>query len=279
MRIVALADLHVGSRVALADPAISGAADMYHPVRAALFERWQAATIGPWGKPDALIVNGDIVDGRNKKKGGLGCWTTDLLEQADHAVELLKMWGAKRIYIVRGSDYHVEADSLPVEEYVARQLNAEEYPGQENVPGVHVRSGWHWYLRFEEVTFHVAHKISVSKVFHYQSTPTARQMLQAKLNDQLRGELPKHRVKIVLRAHAHYFNTVGFSGSDGFVLPCWKTLDEYMLKSGPLDISPDLGFLGFEVNGESYRYEKNLFSLSAVQRPPLTVVGREDAAA
>lgn len=279
MRIVALADLHVGGRAALAAPEVSCINDMYAPVRAALFENWRAAAEGPWASPDALIVNGDAVEGKNKKKGGIGTWTTDLLEQADHAEELIRMWKAKRVYIIRGSGYHVDADGLPVEEYMARRLGAEEYPNQRHIPKEkRQRSGWHWYLRFYDVTFHVSHRISVSRVFHYQSTPTARQMLNAKLNDQLRHGLAKHKVRIVLRAHAHYFNTVGYSGSDGFVMPCWKAQDDYMLEKGPLDISPDMGFLGFEVEGENYRYEKNLFELSDVQAPPLSVVRRDDQA-
>jgi len=222
---------------------------------------------------------GDGVEGKNRKKGGIGTWTTDMMEQADHAEELIRMWKARYVYIVRGSGYHVDADGLPVEEYMARRLGAEEYPNQEHIPREkRQRSGWHWYLRFHDVTFHVSHRISVSRVFHYMSTPTARQMLQAKLNDQLRHGLAKHRVRVVLRAHAHYFNTVGYSGSDGFVLPCWKALDDYMLERGPLDISPDLGFLGFEVEGGNYRYEKHLFGLSDVQAAPLSCVGRDDPA-
>lgn len=278
LRVVAVADLHVGSRVGLADPACSTGGKGAR-VRSALFERWKQSTEGKWERPDVLIVNGDAVDGQNRKQGGGGSWTTDLLEQSDHAAQLLSMWNAKRIYVIRGSGYHVDANNsgLQVEELLARKLNAEEYPGQDAIPPENrERSGWEWYLHMEGVTFHVSHKIGVSKVFHYQSTPTARQMLQAKLNDRLRHELDsKLKINVILRAHAHYFNTVGYSGSQGFVLPCWKGLDEWMLGNGPLDISPDIGFLGFTVHDGSWLYEKHLWSLGEVQPAPLTRVGRE----
>lgn len=301
MKIVAIADLHVGGRVALADPEVSGRSDAGYPVRAALYERWQEAASGPWAKPDALIIDGDIVEGKNRRKGGAGCWTTEPLDQVNHAAKLIKMWDANRTYVLRGSDYHVDSEGLPIEEVLARKIGAEEYPNQEHIDeDDREHSGWHWFLHFDGVTIHVSHHISVSKVFHYQSTPTARQMLQAKLNDplvnwpdflpnlvdwdaDLNGEKLAHqfmeeirtfKTQVVLRAHAHYYNTVGYSGTDGFVLPCWKGLDEYMLKKGPLDIKPDLGFLGFTIEDGDWKYEKNLFKLTDVQKPPLTVVRR-----
>lgn len=273
MRVVAVADMHVGSRVGLANPARSPINDALAPVRVALFDVWEAAAHGPWHAPDALIVNGDVIEGQNRKGGGAGTWSTQLLEQADHAVGLLRMWDAKRVYVIRGSGYHVETNGLQVEEYVARQLRAEEYPGQESIdPELRDRSGWHWYLHLGGVTFHVSHHISVSKVFHYQSTPTARQMLQAKLNDMLRHHVSRYKTDIVLRGHSHYYNMVGFSGSTGLVMPCWKGLDDYMLSRGPLDISPDIGFLAWEIENGQARLQINLHKLNEIQAPPLTVL-------
>ncbi|NLS96657.1 MAG: hypothetical protein GXX96_31360 [Planctomycetaceae bacterium] len=278
MRVVVVSDLHVGSRVGLAnqDAAEVPGGDAGEPVRRALYEAWCEATSGPWAKPDALVVNGDAIDGQNRKSGGIGTWTTSLYEQAEHAVGLLKMWRAKRIYVIRGSGYHVEASysGLQVEEYIAQKLKAEEYPNQDHMPAERrQRSGWHWYLHFDGVTFHFSHRIGVSKVFHYQSTPTARQMLQAKLNDQLRHEMPRYKTDCVVRSHAHYYNSVEYSGSQGWVTPCWKALDEWMQSNGPLDISPDIGFIGWSIRDGQYSYEKRLCDLTHFQRAPLSVVG------
>lgn len=281
LKVVSLADMHVGSDYALADPKVTGDRPG-RAVRSALYGIWREASGGPWHRPDVLIVAGDCVEGQNRKSGGIGTWTTDLLEQADHAAKLLRMWDAKSIYMVRGSNYHVAAagSGLQVEEYIARKIGAVEFPNQDGIePEDRDRSGWEWYLDLGGVVFHVSHKIAVSKVFHYQSTPTARQMLQARLNDRLRHELTEYggerrSIQVVLRAHAHYYNTVGFSGSEGYVLPCWKGLDEFMLSNGPLDISPDIGFLGFTIENGGYSREKNLWTLGDIQPPPLSVVGR-----
>ena len=278
IRGVALADLHVGSRVGLANPKETPASDAGAPVRAGLFRCWEESVSGPHAKPDVLLVVGDCVEGGNRKQSGIGTWTTDLLEQADHAVELLRMWHADRIFMIRGSGYHVEANNsgLQIEEYIARQLGAEEYPNQEHLkPARRDRSGWSWYLRLAGVNMHISHKISVSKVFHYQSTPTARQLLNARLNNGLRRVLSKDedsKLRVVIRAHAHYYNTVGYSGSDGYVLPCWKALDEWMLAGGPIEISPDIGYLGFHCEDGVWSYDKRLFHLEDVQPPPYTVI-------
>ncbi len=272
-RIVALADMHVGSAVGLALPDETPN-DCWRKVRRAIYGAWERC-VDRYGGPDVLIVNGDIVDGQNRKKAGACIWTTDLMAQADMAAELLGKWKAGKIFVIRGSDYHVDAGNsgLNVEEIVARNICAEEYPHQEDVQvDRRNHSGAHWYITIEDVTFHVSHKISISRVFHYQSTPTARQMLQAQLNNQLRHEMGNAKIKIVLRAHAHYFNALAFSGSFGCVQPCWKALDEYMVANGPLDISPDLGLLQFIVDGENYSYEKCLFHLSDVQKAPRSIV-------
>lgn len=282
MKIVAVSDMHVGSLVGLADPAETPTKDAAAPVREALFECWKESAAGEWHAPDALIVNGDAIDGPNRKNGGCGTWTNDFLEQCEHAADLIRMWDAKRIYVIRGSGYHVSPanSGLQVEEYMARRLNAEEYPGQDRVkPGHRDRSGWSWYLHFDGVTFHASHKIAVSRVFHYQSTPTARQMLQAKLNDAMRHLGPEMKTRVVLRGHAHYFNHVEYSGSDGYVLPCWKGQDEFGLSNGPLDISPDIGFVGFKVEGGKYAATRKLWGLSAIQTPPLTRVNHSGGGA
>ena len=273
MRVVAIADLHTDSIVGLA-PKGRGS-DIGRPIRDAIYQKWCEATSGPWKNPDVLIVDGDIVEGQNRKSGGLGVITTDLYEQMADAVDLLKMWKAKKIYIIRGSGYHVEADhsGIQCEEQIARNLGAEEYPNQEHIdPERRDHSGWHWYISVGPETFHASHHIAVSKVFHYMSTPTARAMLDAKLNDMLRHELGKFRTSIVLRAHAHYFNHVEYSSSHGFVLPCWKAVDEFGAKRGAISLSPDIGYLGFEIGKGGMRYEKRLVRLTDVQAAPHTIV-------
>ena len=131
MKVVAISDMHVGSRVGLCDPSSKEvpSGDVGAPVRAHLFQHWQEACSGKWTKPDVLLFLGDAIEGQNRKQFGLGTWTSDLWTQCDHAAALLEMWGAREVYMVRGSGYHVEADhsGFQCEEYIGRKIGAMEF--------------------------------------------------------------------------------------------------------------------------------------------------------
>jgi hypothetical protein len=275
MRAVVIADLHVGSRVGLCNvksKCVPGG-DAAAPIRAAIYDKWVEATQGPWAKPDVLFFLGDAIEGQNKKGFGFGTWTTDLLEQCDMAADLIRMWKARQVYMVRGSGYHVEVGGgLQCEEYIGRELESVPVPSQDKtVTAKPERSGWHWYVTLGGVTFHLSHKVGISTVFHYKSTPTAREMLYAKLNDQLRHEVGGAKTSVILRAHAHYYNLVEYSSTLGVVCPCWKGLDDFAMKMGAIALSPDLGYLGFECKDGERRMERHLFQLTDVQKPPHVV--------
>jgi len=264
MRVVALADMHVGSRVALADPRDGEVprGDMGAPERRRLWRLWRDATSGRWGgwsAPDVLIVVGDLIEGQNRRQGGTGNWTNELLVQCQHAAGLLRMWHAKRIIIVRGSGYHVEVggSGMQAEEYIARLVGAEPNPRHKHMP-----------------TFHAQHKIPVSRVFHYRTTPLAREMLYAELHGKVGRS---RRTNIVLRAHAHYYVHVEYGSSQGFNLPCWKALDDFLELNSPLAINPRMGFVGFEVTNGKVRTETRLAARDAVQAPPHIVLNDDPA--
>ena len=266
MRVVFVADLHVGSRVGLST---GHGDDAFLLIRKKILNLWETSVAGPWKKPDILVVVGDAIDGQNKKGGGTGTTTTDLIEQADEAVELIKMWNAGEYVIIRGSDYHVSPrdSGLAAEEYMARELNAMQCPNNKVN-----RSSWSYYLSVDKYTFHIAHKISIPRNFAFKSTAIARDMMMAKLNDSLRNELGKYKVNAIIRAHAHSFTAVEYASSCGMVLPCWKAMDDYAEKEGPLTFTPDIGFVGWNIEGDKATWEKNLVKVTSVQDPPHLIV-------
>ncbi len=273
---VAIGDLHCGSRVGLCTKAGLEHSDYGTPVREKLYELYKAgATKGPWHKPDVLIVNGDSTDGGGQKRGGSEQWTTDLDDQVAEAAELILMWKAKKIIIVRGSNYHAEVKGtgMNLEEGVAREVGAEFYPNTSHLPEKRrPRSGYHWYLTLEDYTFHIAHKVGVSRVFHYRTTPIARELLHMKLNDALRHQVDKYKTRCVLRSHAHYFVECKFPNSQGMILPCWQGLSPYMEQEGPLAISPTIGFVGFIIDGNAMRYTDCTWTLEDAQLPPHRII-------
>jgi len=266
LRCVIIGDLHVGGVCSVADPAACG----QHPVCGALYETYASAATGPHARPDVLIVMGDAIEGQNRKEGGIGNWTNDLLEQARHAAELINMWKAKAVFVIRGSNYHAVAagSGLHVEEIMARQVvNAQPCPGSPDN-----RSGWQWFVTLSGLTFHLQHKLGVSKVWHYRSTPMAREMLYSRLGDALRDQMGHSKTSVTIRGHAHYYLHVEHSTTHGWVAPCWKCLDGYMESNGALAIAPDIGYIAITINGESLSYEKRLWKATQAQPAPHTVI-------
>jgi hypothetical protein len=246
------------------------------------------------------VLPGDLVEGQGKKDGGSNTWTTDVDEQISAAADLIRMWGAKEIYIIGGSKYHVMVGDtgLSAEEMLGQKLGAVEYPNQENVPVENRRrSGPHWFLTFNDVTAHFAHHVGISRVFAYMSTPIARQMMQAKLNDPLRHEWERlyrekgppateeapvamkiPRTRIVVRAHAHYWWLCDSGGTVGLILPAWKVPDNFIALNDPLGFG-SLGWASAEVEGEHYEIQKHLLHFEDVSRPPHSIVGTACASA
>lgn len=295
VRAVFLADLHVGSHWGLADPKEPPRKSPGLPVIRRLYEEWERAANGPWHAPDTLVVDGDAIEGQARKDGGTHVWTTDVLEQVSNAADLLRMWKARSIYILGGSGYHVmlHDTGLSAEELLGRELKAEPYPNQEGVPDKDKRrSGIHWFLTLAGTTVHVAHHVAVSRVFAYMSTPIARAMMQAKLNDPMVREwesmyraaqgVPEqlraldankgvYKTRVVIRAHAHYFWLCDSGGSMGVCLPAWKVPDPFILRNDPLGFG-HLGYCAIEAEADSFRFEKHIIRIEDANRPPHSVV-------
>jgi hypothetical protein len=295
MKAVWMADLHVGSRWALANPDETPKHCPGKEIQRRLFAEWVRAADGPWRRPDALVLVGDAIDGQGPKEGGVHQWTTDIDEQVVHCAELVEMWKPKKVYVIGGSKYHVQIgeSGMSGEELLGRKVGAVEYPHQEHIPAERRRrSGPHWFLTFEGTTVHFAHHVSVSRVFHYMSTPVAREMMHAKLNDPMRREWERmyrdepdpqaaikklattaeaFKTRIVVRAHAHYYWLCDAGGSVGLCLPAWKCPDPWILAKSSLGFG-HLGFVGAEFGRGQYRLEKNLIRIEDVQRPPHSIV-------
>lgn len=294
MRILLLGDTHFGSRWAVADPADTPRYCPGKEIQKRLFERWQAGAENE-GRFDAMVLDGDAVDGQGRKDGGSKQWTADIDEQIAHGARLLKMWQCKRYFVLGGSGYHVNIGDTGVsaEELLARAIGAEAYPHQDYIPAAQQRRcGPHWFLTFDKVTVHCAHHVSVSRVFHYASTPLAREMMNAKLNDpvrrewermyrespgprkqmwQLQADLPAYTTRMVVRAHAHYWWLSDAGATAGVLLPAWKVPDPHIQTRNSLGFG-HLGYVVLETNGEDWSVEKHLYRIEDVQHPPHTII-------
>jgi hypothetical protein len=249
--VVCISDLHVGSRLAICPPNLSmRQGGVYRPTeaQAALYQQW-AKLAADWRGADALVCCGDAIDGQGPKTRGTEQWSTDLEDQLYAAAALIQMFRAKRVYLINGTGYHVDAGGRPLESLLGEIIGAERIGTQG------ARSAEELFLSAGGKTLHFAHHISIGTGW-YKTTPLARELVFALLN-----ESSKHRVDIVIRGHVHYFVGVEFTRQRGYILPCWQLQTRYMLRRSAFAMLPDLGALRFHLRDGNVWLEKRIFKL------------------
>ena len=215
------------------------------------------ATHPAWHRPDALILGGDAIDGPNKKSSGVGTWSTQVLDQVKAAEELARMFDARFNYVLGGSNYHVKVDGLPLEEILARDLNAVPIGEGE------YRSAIRLMLVENDYQIHFAHHIPVSQSDWYLTTPLAKEGIRIKLKEGTLGH-----VGAIFRAHNHQWIRSEFRSQHLISAPCWKLPDDYLYKKGG-EPNVDIGAVRFVLFdepddfGEIFRIQKQLFPIKA----------------
>jgi len=93
------ADWHVGSEAGLTSIPKNA-------TQKALLEKFKDC-IKMYGSPDILVIDGDAIDGDQRKSGGAGLTEDDIREQEKDAIKLIKMLNPKEVFLVSGTAYHV----------------------------------------------------------------------------------------------------------------------------------------------------------------------------
>lgn len=249
IEIVALGDIHAGSRAAVCVPDMplsDGGSFRYSAAQKALYDAWSELS-KEWNKPDVLIVNGDAIEGQARKESGVPCWSTDLDDQLNCASILLKKFNAKKSYIIEGTGYHVDAGGKSLEHHLGNELGSEKIGinGQRAAPEL--------FLNVGPFTFHAAHHVSIGTGW-YKTTPLARELVFALLN-----ESDFYKVDVILRSHVHYFCGVEFHRQKGYTLPCWQLRTRYMMKKSAFGMTPSIGAVRFRIHGNELRTDKRFF--------------------
>lgn len=178
---------------------------------------------------DIAVVNGDCIDGRGEKSGGLELITVNRHEQCEMAVECIKLMDAKHVIITMGTPYHVgERESY--EDSIARMIGA--------------RIGAHLFPEVNGVVFDVRHHIGGSSVPYGRSTAITRAHVWNLLIAE-RGKQPK--ADITLRSHVHFHAGAFSSDWIGMTLP---TLQAAGTRFGALKCSGDIdyGLVHFDID-------------------------------
>lgn len=257
---IAIGDTHIGSEGALMPLEVNseewceGRNRRYFPnqIQKDIYKRWEMM-IDESPRPDILLLNGDLVDGKNYKETGMGSWTTDSLLQARVLADLVKMLKPRQIVATSGSPYH--SDNNPNVDKIATEMCGGTFMGgyaNININGKRI---------------YAQHKISVSKsTWQYRGTPLGRALVLAALNEKEMGHYD-----IVLKSHAHYFCYCGFSNSLGMILPAWKTRDQFLDTNIEFGNSA-LGYVRFDFADGDFSFAHNIFHFKGKDLQPDVMV-------
>lgn len=185
--VVIISDLHCGSIFGLTPAGWHfNKREKYYSMQKESWEAYLTMT-KDWQKPDVLICNGDMIDGRQKKQGGAELITNDRNVQVDMATIAIKRWNAAKIFMTYGTTYHTSGEGEDFEYTIAQQVGAE--------------IGGRLFINIEGIMFDVRHKIGTSLIPHGRGTSLLRAMMWNLMKSADKSE-PK--ANIIVRSHAHY---------------------------------------------------------------------------
>ena len=191
-KVVIISDLHCGHRAGLTPPDWQYSAEKDSEKR-----KWGKLQSELWNQYleiiqeiksiDVLIVNGDMVDGKNLRAGGSELITSDRIEQANMAVECINAWKCKTIVMTYGTPYHGGVDE-DWEKIVAKEVDADIQD--------------HGFYDIAGFIFDVKHHISKSAMPYGQITPLLREGEWNIKWSVVKNNQP--RADVLIRSHVHY---------------------------------------------------------------------------
>lgn len=186
-------DYHCGSQQGITPPGYQeGPKSKWSRVQKKLWKRYRAM-LRTLPLIDHFILMGDLIEGQASRQEGFGIITGDIRVQAKMAVDAVKVVGAKKHYMVFGTDYHVVAGGIDMEEYIADGLGVSEDPEER---------GDHTFPIIAGKQFDLKHKAPCSALPASRVRSMAQEMEHAKQWVMDGGQpMPD----ILVRAHCHYY--------------------------------------------------------------------------
>lgn len=268
-KIGVVSDLHCGSIFGMLPPNFltsDGVPKLQNAGQEYLWQCWNA-TIDYFkkSKVDAIVINGDVIDGRQQANRGTELSLPILFDQRDAAIECLRPLATLApLYSVQGTEYHGDRAGDAAEE-VGKALNAVRYSGV----GTGKWSKEVLDLDVDGVVLNFAHGISVAGGF-YRATAVDREGVWSALAGK-EGKVPK--ADCVIRSHCHFFVHVEHYSKHVAITPCFQLQTRYMRKNSVYRMQPDIGALIVHVDGDAKKegrdpiwIEKILYPLPA-QKP------------
>jgi len=249
-RLVIASDLHCGSRVGLTPPGwqynLRDASPQRREFAKLQRECWKfyASELKKLQPIDWLVCNGDAIDGRGSRNGGVELVTAELADQSNMATECLREAKAKRHLIIAGTPFHSSPDGEDWEGIIAERLDA--------------KYGGHEWLEINGVVFDFKHKVGSSGTPYGRHTAVSKEQIWNLLWSE-RNWSPKSNV--IVRSHVHYHK---FSGDSTHLAMTTPALQAPGSTYGVRQCSGivDFGFIHFDIfeNG-GYTWQAHLLGI------------------
>ena len=246
-RLLVISDTHCGHMSGLTPPGYQLPLDAASALRRRLadFERrtwdWFIRAIDKARPFDALVWNGDMLDGKGERSGGTELIMADRLDQIGMAEAILDAIGAPSVDLIYGTPYHVGRD----EDWEAVLAEKRE---------LHI--GSHEWVEAEGVTLDFKHKVGSSVIPHGRRTAPERSRLWNQIWAE-RGLQPK--ADIVVRSHVHYY---GFSGdARGLVMTTPGLQGWTKYGSRECEGTVDYGFVTIDCENGRYEWTPHLLDM------------------
>lgn len=246
--IVVYSDIHDGAITAVCseNPYVKEHGTSYTPnkLQKELLSIWDETVDEFTKKPDLCVVNGEPIDGANKKQLGNQSWSTNLNDQANDAVKILKRIKASKYLFVRGSGYHVQIDGTSIEGFIADKMNAVDYSV---IDGIRHNAQYWANVSCYGKNISFTHHIGYTKYPAYRTTPLARESSTMSLDKER-----NMKYDVIVRSHVHYYIETRTINTKAFTTPAWKYPDGHLTRGGLGGIFPDIGCIEMiiESNGK-----------------------------
>lgn len=219
----------------------------------------------------AVVLLGDLVDGRQSKQRGMEAVTVNTVDQARAFQASFDSFIAPftprpTIYAVWGTAYH-DGDSGATMEGLAAALGATPYDGL----GLGTYSKESLDLAVDGLGLNFAHGAS-STTGLYRAVAIDREALWSAIAGK-EGKVPK--ADLIARADVHYFIHVEHESKHAVINPCWELQTPFMRKKSQYRMLPDLGSVVIRVwkeaplGGDRISVYKFIYPLP--QRKPVAV--------
>jgi predicted phosphodiesterase len=178
---------------------------------------------------DVMVLLGDLIDGPQSRERFGTLRLQNVAHQVDAFVQLFRgTWRWRKLYVVRGTSYHVEVQGVHAEELIAKALGAEKVDSGKF-------SDYVINLRIHDKIINCAHHVGFSRVPHLRATPLLRELL---LNNG---------ADIIARGHVHYYVEVRTEKGIAFTCPSWQLPAPFQLRRGTFGLPTEVGIVVAEI--------------------------------